>query len=107
MNRAGRIIAVCGLSMALMMPQTAYAAETLSVQVSAREGITTVGNKQSAYDNVAISHVSNYVNIRSEANTSSSIVGKIYNNCARRSLQRWTEREEPGIRSSPVPLKVT
>lgn len=82
MNRAGRIIAVCGLSMALMMPQTAYAAETLSVQVSAREGITTVGNKQSAYDNVAISHVSNYVNIRSEANTSSSIVGKIYNNCA-------------------------
>ena len=82
MNRAGRIIAVCGLSMALMMPQAAYAAETLSVQVSAREGITTVGNKQSAYDNVAISHVSNYVNIRSEANTSSSIVGKIYNNCA-------------------------
>ena len=82
MNSAGRIIAVCGLSMALMMPQAAYAAETLSVQVSAREGITTVGNKQSAYDNVAISHVSNYVNIRSEANTSSSIVGKIYNNCA-------------------------
>ena len=82
MNRAGRIIAVCGLSMALMMPQIAYAAETLSVQVSERTGLTTVGNKQSAYDNVAISHVSNYVNIRSEANTSSSIVGKIYNNCA-------------------------
>lgn len=82
MNRAGRIIAVCGLSMALMMPQIAYAAETLSVQVSERTGLTTVGNKQSAYDNVAISHVSNYVNIRSEANTSSSVVGKIYNNCA-------------------------
>ncbi len=82
MNRAGRIIAVCGLSMVLMMPQAAYAAETLSVQVSERTGLTTVGNKQSAYDNVAISHVSNYVNIRSEANTSSSIVGKIYNNCA-------------------------
>ena len=82
MNRAGRIIAVCGLSMALMIPQAAYAAETLSVQVSERTGLTTVGNKQSAYDNVAISHVSNYVNIRSEANTSSSIVGKIYNNCA-------------------------
>ena len=82
MNRAGRIIAVCGLSMALMMPQIVYAAETLSVQVSERTGLTTVGNKQSAYDNVAISHVSNYVNIRSEANTSSSIVGKIYNNCA-------------------------
>ena len=82
MNRAGRIIAVCGLSVALMMPQIAYAAETLSVQVSERTGLTTVGNKQSAYDNVAISRVSNYVNIRSEANISSSIVGKIYNNCA-------------------------
>ena len=82
MNRAGRIIAVCGLSVALMMPQIAYAAETLSVQVSERTGLTTVVNKQSAYDNVAISHVSNYVNIRSEANISSSIVGKIYNNCA-------------------------
>ena len=97
MNRAGRIIAVCGLSMALMMPQAAYAAETLSVQVSAREGITTVGNKQSAYDNVAISHVSNYVNIRSEANTSSSIVGKIYNNCAatirkvRLPIRKWRD----------------
>ena len=82
MNRAGKILAVCGISMMLFMPQTVYAAETLSVQVSARTGLTTVGNKQSAYDNVAISHVSNYVNIRSEANTSSSIVGKIYNNCA-------------------------
>ncbi len=38
MNRAGRIIAVCGLSVALMMPQIAYAAETLSVQVSAEKG---------------------------------------------------------------------
>ena len=74
MNRAGRIIAVCGLSMALMMPQIAYAAETLSVQVSERTGLTTVGNKQSAYDNVAISHVSNYVNIRSGRIHSSSIV---------------------------------
>ena len=59
MNRAGRIIAVCGLSVALMMPQIAYAAETLSVQASERTGLTTVGKKQSAYDNVAISRVSN------------------------------------------------
>lgn len=36
----------------------------------------------SAYDNVAVSQVSNYVNVRSEANTKSSVVGKIYNNCA-------------------------
>ena len=82
MNKTGRIIVVCGLSMALMMTQIAYATETLSVQVSERTGLATVGNRQSAYDKVAISHVSNYVNIRSEANTSSSIAGKIYNNCA-------------------------
>lgn len=34
------------------------------------------------YDNVAISRVSNYVNVRGEANTTSDVVGKIYNNCA-------------------------
>lgn len=37
---------------------------------------------KSAYDNVAISRVSNYVNVRAEANTTSAVVGKIYNNCA-------------------------
>lgn len=34
------------------------------------------------YDNVAISRVSSYVNVRQEANTESEVVGKIYNNCA-------------------------
>ena len=34
------------------------------------------------YENIAISQVSDYVNIRQEPNTSSAIVGKIYNNCA-------------------------
>lgn len=37
---------------------------------------------QSSYDNVAVSRVSNYVNVRKEANTDSQVVGKIYNNCA-------------------------
>ncbi len=37
---------------------------------------------KSSYDNVAISRVSSYVNVRAEANTSSAVVGKIYNNCA-------------------------
>ena len=37
---------------------------------------------KSIYDNVAISRVSNYVNVRAEASTSSGVVGKIYNNCA-------------------------
>lgn len=37
---------------------------------------------ETAYDNIAISHVTNYVNVRLEPNTSSQVVGKIYNNCA-------------------------
>ena len=38
--------------------------------------------KKSPYENIAISQVKNYVNIRSEANTTSEVVGKIYNNSA-------------------------
>lgn len=34
------------------------------------------------YSNIAVSQVTDYVNIREQANTSSRIVGKIYNNCA-------------------------
>ncbi len=41
-----------------------------------------VSAKASPYENVAVSQVSGYVNVRSEANTKSQIVGKIYNNCA-------------------------
>ena len=37
---------------------------------------------KSIYDNIAISRVTNYVNVRSQASTSSEVVGKIYNNCA-------------------------
>lgn len=41
-----------------------------------------VSAAKSPYEDVAISHVTNYVNVRQEANTSSTVVGKIYNNCA-------------------------
>lgn len=37
---------------------------------------------QEDYSNIAVSQVTGYVNIREQANTSSRIVGKIYNNCA-------------------------
>lgn len=37
---------------------------------------------QEDYSNIAVSQVTDYVNIREQANTSSRIVGKIYNNCA-------------------------
>lgn len=82
MKKAGKILAAGCLAVALCMPVTAYAAEQVSVQLTARTGVPTVGSKHSAYENVAISHVSNYVNVRTEPNTTSGIVGKIYNNCA-------------------------
>lgn len=40
----------------------------------------------SAYDNIAISKISGHVNIRSEANTSSQVLGKIYNDSAAKIL---------------------
>ncbi|MCI8949558.1 MAG: SH3 domain-containing protein [Lachnospiraceae bacterium] len=39
------------------------------------------------YQNIAVSQVSDYVNIRQEPNTSGQVVGKIYNNCAATILQ--------------------
>jgi len=44
--------------------------------------VPTVTSSRSAYENVAISKVTDYVNVRTEANTTSEAVGKIYNNCA-------------------------
>ena len=50
---------------------------------AAREEVPVVmASSKSAYDNVAISRVSNYVNVRAQATTGSAVVGKIYNNCA-------------------------
>ena len=43
--------------------------------------VTAVAAREN-YSNIAVSQVTDYVNIREQANTSSRIVGKIYNNCA-------------------------
>lgn len=43
--------------------------------------VTVVAAREN-YSNIAVSQVTDYVNIREQANTSSRIVGKIYNNCA-------------------------
>lgn len=53
-------------------------------EAAARSGDvpTVMAASKNRYDNVAISRVSNYVNVRGEANTASEVVGKIYNNCA-------------------------
>ena len=65
--------------MMLTTPVVSYASPA---QMSPREGVPVVSVTASAYSKVAISRVNNYVNVRTEANTSSEIVGKIYNNCA-------------------------
>ena len=53
----------------------------------------------SSYDNIAVSKVSGSVNIRTEANTTSSVTGKIYNDCEATILKG---KAENGIRSSLV-----
>lgn len=79
MREKGKILAAGCLMAVLSMSFVTYAAP---VQTSPREGIAVVAATASAYSSVAISQVSNYVNVRTEPNTSSEIVGKIYNNCA-------------------------
>lgn len=58
--------------------------ETKAVQNKAVEETEAVvrAMSKSIYDNIAISRVTNYVNVRSQASTGSDVVGKIYNNCA-------------------------
>ena len=45
-------------------------------------GAAQAKSKTSAYDNIAVSRISGTVNIRTEANTSSGVTGKINNDCA-------------------------
>ena len=79
MNFAKKVLAAGCLFAMLATPVTAYATPA---QTSPRTGVPVVTATESTYSKVAISKVSNYVNVRTEANMNSSIVGKIYNNCA-------------------------
>lgn len=53
------------------------------------------------YENIAVSQVSDYVNIREQATTNSKIVGKIYNNCAATILETVEGEGEAGTAFSP------
>jgi len=79
MNFAKKVLAAGCLFTMLTMPLVSYANPA---QTSPRTGVPTVSVTASKYSNVAISRVTNYVNVRTQANTTSEIVGKIYNNCA-------------------------
>lgn len=59
-----------------ILPFSAYADAAKSVHEA------TLVAAPADYENIAVSQVSDYVNIREQATTNSKIVGKIYNNCA-------------------------
>ena len=74
MKKTAKILAAgCLISLTLVSgtPFAAYGQPALSI--SPREGIPVVAATASAYENVAISQVSNYVNVRTEPNTHSGI----------------------------------
>lgn len=62
-------------------PQMDVSSQPIKAQTSESD-VPQVTAMASIYENIAISQVSDYVNIRKEPNTSSEVVGKIYNNCA-------------------------
>lgn len=76
MNTWKKILAVSCLCAAASCPFAAYADAAKSVHEA------TLVAAPADYENIAVSQVSDYVNIREQATTNSKIVGKIYNNCA-------------------------
>ena len=76
MNTWKKILAVSCLCAAASSPFAAYADAAKSVHEA------TLVTAPADYENIAVSQVSDYVNIREQATTNSKIVGKIYNNCA-------------------------
>ena len=60
----------------------AASAETAAQERGTAAAQASQESHSSAYDNIAVSNISGTVNIRTEANTSSAVTGKIYNDCA-------------------------
>ncbi len=79
---------VAGMDMAL----DSYYARTASSSQEELEnpvvGIPAEVPVESEYDNIAVSRVNDYVNVRVEPNTDCEIVGKIYDGCAATILER-------------------
>lgn len=71
-----KVLAVSCLCAAVSGPSAVYADATKSVHTAALVAAP------ADYENIAVSQVTDYVNIREQATTNSKIVGKIYNNCA-------------------------
>ena len=78
--KRGRNVLVAAAAAAVLCSFPAFA-DTVSSGNTFRVMSVTAGSA-SAYENIAVARVSGSVNVRSQATTSSSVVGKIYNNCA-------------------------
>ena len=76
MRKSWKILMAGFLSASLAGGITAYADVEKSLHP------VTIVAAQEDYSHIAVSQVTDYVNIRDQANTSGKIVGKIYNNCA-------------------------
>lgn len=77
MKKVLHILTISCLLVSSLGNVTAYADVTTSVNP-----VPIVSAKKSDFENIAVSQVTGYVNIRENATTSSMILGKIYNNCA-------------------------
>ena len=80
---ASRSAAAANETSASAAENGAGAAESAAARQIAASSETGQNKKtSSAYDNIAVSKINGSVNIRTEANTSSQVTGKIYNDCA-------------------------
>lgn len=86
MRKDWKVLTAGFLCMAMAGVTTAYADVGKSLHP-----VTVVAAPED-YSHIAVSQVTDYVNIREQANTSSRIVGKIYNNCAA-TIQETVEGE--------------
>lgn len=77
MRKICKVLAVCCLCASFFGTLTTYATATKSPNET-----PVVAAKKSDFENIAVSQVTGYVNIREQATTASNILGKIYNNCA-------------------------
>lgn len=77
MKKIMKVLAVGCLCTSFLGSVPAYAAPDISPNQ-----VPVVASQKSDFENIAVSQVTGYVNIREKATTDSNIVGKIYNNCA-------------------------
>lgn len=80
MNKSINLLIAGYLCAAVVSAMPVYASVNQAEKTA--NGIPTAGAKKSDFENIAVSQVTDYVNVRQEPNTGSTVMGKIYNNCA-------------------------